>query len=330
MARTKILRQGIRTLLQAKSGKIHTILAFNYHRIGNIDPLNPYHAIHTIDYKLFRQQIKWLSWLGNFIALDKIQHSQVSNGLHYILTFDDVSRTVLSTQKHLEQHTIPYAICPCTEITHMGFGIADKLNFVLRYGISDEILAVAQRLLNKGDFAVHTIADIRQIIKADQTDPQYVEQAFIDPLLHQSPVQPCSADQAYLSWQDIKHHFLQNPLATIVNHGQRHLNFHGHSTKAIEEDITNSIDDFKRNLQFQPKYFAVPYGKYTPQLATRLTNILASYGYQAILWVKEATNVFKTTQIPTMVQLLRIHTPTTLARFVKILLWSLGQQWQAA
>ena len=124
-------------LLFFKANKYSIIL--NYHRIGNFDPKNPFHRLHTISLSTFKLQIKFCSLIGKFVSLDDIYNSKLSSKLSFCITFDDVSNSIYSAIKWLDKKKIPFAICPCQQITEESLGWRDKVYFI-------------EKFLDKGDW----------------------------------------------------------------------------------------------------------------------------------------------------------------------------------
>ena len=125
-------------LIFFKKNKFSIIL--NYHRIGNIDNNNPFHLLHTVSLSTFKLQIRICSLIGNFVSLNDINNSNLKSKINFCITFDDVSSSVYDALKWLNKNRIPFAICPCQQITENSLGWRDKVYFIEKFVDKREIL----------------------------------------------------------------------------------------------------------------------------------------------------------------------------------------------
>jgi len=108
-------------------------IILNYHRIGNIDPKNPFYRLHTISLSTFKLQVKICSLIGKFVSIEDIQNSKLNSKLSFCITFDDVSNSIYDAIKWLDKRNVPFAICPCQQITEESLGWRDKVYFIEKY-----------------------------------------------------------------------------------------------------------------------------------------------------------------------------------------------------
>jgi len=263
------------------------VVALNYHRVGPADPEDPSAMLHTVGEAAFRRQVAVMSAIGRFVSLDEVYEARGLGRLNFLLSFDDVSRTVLSAADFLDGRSIPYAVCPCAQITERGYGVRDKVYWIVRRLSPEEIFeAVAaqtgrQALPEPPDFSFY------RFTKQAGCDPGWMERQIIDPLFGRIPgAQAGIVDaRAYLTWEELRSRFLGNPLVTVVNHGYSHAPMADMSPEELAAEVDRSGQAFRRNLDLAPAYFAVPFGGPTPSLVQRLGGVVRGAGYRGILWV---------------------------------------------
>ena len=54
------------------------------------------------------------------------------DGNNFIIAFDDVSSSIKEITPFLFDNKIPFVISPCTGITSNGYGIRDKVYFIIK------------------------------------------------------------------------------------------------------------------------------------------------------------------------------------------------------
>ena len=69
----KTLKKTVRLFINKE---IKFVFVFNFHRIGNVDPKNPFHKLHTVGEKLFKTQMLFLSFFGKFVSLEEIRNNK--------------------------------------------------------------------------------------------------------------------------------------------------------------------------------------------------------------------------------------------------------------
>ena len=115
---------------------------------------------------------------------------------------------------------------------------------------------------------------------------------IIEPLFKKIPRSRIVNDdrRAYLSWEDIRTHFLKNKLVTIANHSSEHLNMTRLSKEEVDKDVKLSQKLFSEQLSMEPKYYAVPFGHVKKNILYNLNYTLRTYRYHGIFWVTNGYN----------------------------------------
>ncbi len=221
----------------------------------------------------------------------------------------------------LESRAIPYAIGPCTELAQEGLGVRDKVYFIIKHYSERELW---QR--TRHEFGATTVPDLDafsfyRFSKSPIIHPEIMEEKLITPLFEAIPnvTGQLRQDEAYLNWQEIKQLSRRTTLVTILNHSHRHVNMSALSAAEIKKDVGRSIDHFRRYLQYEPSYYAVPFGSVSQTLAYDLTTTLRDYNYKGVLWVAGGSNKIKRPYRAQLIHLSRIHAPTTMRRFITTL-----------
>lgn len=308
-----------------KRSEFKLVFIFNYHRIGKIDPNNPFHILHTVSENVFKKQINFLSLFGKFVSLDDIRNYDSLSKINFAISFDDVSKSILNIKPYLQAKLIPYAIAPNTSITENGFGVRDKVYFIIKNINDKEILDFVRKKMEKKYNIKENNFSFYRFTKSDQVDPSLIEKEIITPLFESIPngEKLLKSDDAYLSWNDIEEHYLGDNFVTIVNHGDLHVNMSKLSREQVFNELNNSIHKFENHLNIRPEYFAVPFGHITQNLLIDLNDSLRKNKYKGVLWVNGGGNILRNKYESQMFHLSRIHTPTTFVKFLKNLLFSL-------
>jgi peptidoglycan/xylan/chitin deacetylase (PgdA/CDA1 family) len=306
----------IAKVLLSKKEKL--VFLFNFHRIGTVNKKNPFYILHTVSEKLFRIQIRFLSLFGEFVSLNDIRDYENLSKINFSVTFDDGSSTVLKIIPYLREKSIPYAICLSTEVLEKGYGIRDKVYMIINNIDENKLFDFVEQKIGKQIGVDKDNFSFYHITKDARLDSSFVENEIINPLFKtiNNWEKIIEDEKPYFSIDDIKKNFVDDALATIVNHGDRHFNMTNSSNEEIEEDMQRSMDKFKKYFSIEPKYYAVPFGSITQNLLINLTNILREYNYQGIMWVNNSGNIIKNKYKAQLLQLTRIHNPTSFARII--------------
>jgi peptidoglycan/xylan/chitin deacetylase (PgdA/CDA1 family) len=318
----KTLKKTVRLFINKE---IKFVFVFNFHRIGNVDPKNPFHKLHTVGEKLFKTQMLFLSFFGKFVSLEEIRNNKNLSKLNFALTFDDGSRSILKVIPFLRKRNIPYGICLCTEILEKGYGTRDKVYIIIQKIKKEKLYDfVKEKMGNTWNIPMEEFS-FYHFSKSNNRDVSFIEDKIINPLFEtiDDTAKIIEMEQPYFTIDDIKKHFIGDKLATIVNHSHRHINQANSTYEEIKKDIQTSIDIFSKDLNFTPVYYAVPFGTVKQNLLVNLTNILRENNYRGILWVSCNSNIIKNKYESQMMQLTRIHNAKSYTEIIKTLIISL-------
>ena len=303
------------TLLLKNNEKL--IICLNYHRIGSVDKNNPFHRLHTVNLNLFKFQILFLKLFGNFVSPAQIKDYANLSNINFCITFDDVSVTVLKIKSFLESRKIPYSIAPCIKITENGYGDRDKVYFVDHYIDKQTIYDFTANVL-KDDFnEPFESFSFYKFTKNSNYDLKLVHELITEKLFNKidNKFLKNFHERNYLSWNDLKTHFINNDLVTIINHSYSHNNFENSRFDDINHDLILSIKKFKEELNFTPNFYAVPFGQPTENLTYDLTYLLRENNYSGIFWVTGNSNMYKSKLNNQLLHINRIHVPTSVLYF---------------
>ena len=307
-----------------KSNKISIVL--NYHRIGSVDPQNPFHRLHTVFLPTFKLQIKLCSLIGKFVSLDEIVDSNLKTRLSFSITFDDVSFSSYEALKWLNSQNIPFAICPCQSITENGVGWRDKVYFIEKYLRNEDALKEVRDkfpLVNVNSNEKFYGLSKNKIFDQTEMIEGVVEKLFEKALL---------VDETY---QHTKNYFNASDLVKIkgefksleiVNHSISHANLSQFSIDRLTSEI-EGCDKFLGNLLgVTPKYFCVPFGGFESQLAIKLCEGSRLNNKKAILWVANQFNLDIGAKKSKIKQFARFHTSTSVVGLLKQIVLSFCKQ----
>jgi len=290
------------------------VVILNYHRIGLTDSTNPLHRLHAVGSDVFLEQLAYLQRRGRIVSLEDVRLSRGLGPLNFALTFDDVPADALNGVGILEKRGIPFALSVCGHLASTGWGVRDKVYCILQY-------------LDQAEVERHVRAHLptaRQgekisfyhLTKQPDLDPELVREILIEPLFARvADRSEPYLRHAYLSWQDIRDRFACHPLATLADHSWQHGNLASYERDQLDVEIVRSRHTFSRELGRPPAYFAVPFGRFTQVLALDLITPLQRLGYRGVLWIGKAGNSIHGPYDSQIIQLTRLHAPTTAAGF---------------
>jgi peptidoglycan/xylan/chitin deacetylase (PgdA/CDA1 family) len=292
------------------------VVILNYHRLGPTDPRNPLHRLHAVDTDVFLEQLAYLEQRGRIVSLDDVRLSRRLGPLNFAVTFDDVPMDALNGVDVLENRGIPFALSICGHLASNGWGLRDKVYCILHYLDEAEIERHVRAHLPATQVQAGKIS-FYHLTKQPDLDPGLVREVLIEPLFAKvaDRAEP-HLRHAYLSWQDIRDRFTCHPLATIADHSWLHDNLAAYDLDQLEAEIARSHEIFSRELGQPPGYFAVPFGQLTQALAIDLITPLQRLGYHGVLWVGTVGNSIGGPYSAQIIQLTRLHAPTTLAGFI--------------
>ena len=285
------------------------LVGLNYHRVGNRDPANPYHRLHTVARAVFEAQITHAATRGRFVTLDDVAAGRLSDGISFLLTFDDVSATLADVRSWLADRRVPFHICPTTGITTDGFGTRDKVNWIIDRLDPAVVTAMVTAVFGP-NVAAHE--SFYHLTKAPDRSPETIERTLIEPLFECVLArEPEFESGAYLSWADIADGY-----TNIINHSAAHRRMDLMDEAAIAAEIAASEAVFAAEISTVPIDFAVPFGEFDQGLAQRLDTVLGPLGYRAILWVERCANLISGSPLADRpFHLGRLHAALSLSKF---------------
>tara|TARA_B100000925_G_C22009710_1_gene475639 strand:- start:1675 stop:3618 length:1944 start_codon:yes stop_codon:yes gene_type:complete len=292
-----------------KGRKFSIIL--NYHRIGNIDPKNPFHRLHTVSLSTFKLQIRICSLIGKFVSIDDIQNSKLNSKLSFCVTFDDVSSSIYNAIKWLDEKNIPFAICPCQQITEETLGWRDKVYFIEKYLDKKDIIKKIKESFPEISFnEENSFYSLSKDLKFDQYK---MINDVVNPFYNKinSKIIEKNSEKNYFNSGELVN--LKNQLKNIkfVNHSYSHANLTQLNTQQLFKEI-DSCDKFLKNLlNEKPSYFAVPFGGFNFYLCVRLNEAARMSNKRAIFWVANRINLDVGYKPNKVKQFCRFHTSTS-------------------
>lgn len=288
-------------------GAPHTVVAVNYHRIGTPQPGNPLHRLHSIDEPTFRAQLAHLRSRGPVVSLDQARRCEDLAELNFIVTFDDAPLSAITGIDIMSEQGLPMAISVCGHLAEHGHGTRDLVYCIEQLADPEVIRQVVNAWLGQ----LPEIS-IYHLTKRDDLHPAAVKTHLIDPLFEtiRDAATPLLAKPAYLGWEAIAN-AAENPLVTVVNHGWSHANVARFSSRELQTDIDNCHQALSKATGRAPRYFAVPFGRISQALAYDLVEQLTHRGYDGLLWVGEPATRLRGQYRHQLLQLTRLHTPTT-------------------
>jgi hypothetical protein len=292
------------------------VVIVNYHRIGPTDPSNPLHRLHAVNTDVFLEQLAYLGQHGRIVSLEDVRLSRGLASLNFALTFDDVPTDALSGVRILKERGLPFALSICGHLASMGWGLRDKVYCILKYLDSTEIERFTRPHLPSALLQQETFS-FYHLTKRPDLDPELVREVLIEPLFARvvDRAEPYLS-HAYLSWQDVRDLFTDDPLATLADHSWHHDNLAAYGRDQLDVEVIQSRHTFKRELGRPPAYFTVPFGRFTQALALDLITPLQRLGYHGVLWVGEVGTTIRGPCNAQIIQLTRLHAPTTAAGFI--------------
>ncbi|MBB2749287.1 UNVERIFIED_ORG: peptidoglycan/xylan/chitin deacetylase (PgdA/CDA1 family) [Microbispora rosea subsp. rosea] len=288
------------------------VIAVNYHRIGAIDTANPFHRLHTVDAGVFAQQVDWMQRHGAVISLDQVRSGRELAELNFVVCFDDVPVSARRGIDLLRERGLPVTISPCGHLAEHGAGTRDKVYAIEQLAPAEAIRAhLAGLLPSAGENA-----SFYHLTKSAELNPHWVRTELIDPLFStiEAQAQPLLAQRGYLAWPELRE-LAADELVTVANHTLTHDNLAALSRSALEEEITRSHALFTERMGFPARYFTVPFGRFTPELALDCLQVLTAADYAGILWVGPAGLTVTGPYRHQVLNLSRLHSASTLEDF---------------
>ena len=307
----------------------HTVIVANYHRIGAVDPTNPLHRLHTVPTDVFAAQVDHIQSHGKVVSLDDVRTCRGLSDVNFVITFDDVPAAAMDGISVLLERDLPLTLSVCSQLANNGWGTRDKVYCIDTYADPDHVARAVRAVLP------HTAGpdpiSFYHLTKSDDLDPDLVTSKLIDPLFAgiESHASPFLDGNGYLSWQQIRD-LAASPLVTVANHTDSHTNLAATPGDRLADEIRAAHTQIARHIGRPPRYVAVPFGRYQQRLAIDCIEILHPLNYHGILWVGQVANLVRAPYEHQLLQLTRLHTPTTLDDFVAQLATVLDTRLDAA
>ncbi|MBF0368996.1 MAG: polysaccharide deacetylase family protein [Magnetococcales bacterium] len=313
-----------RFLGRLKESKQTFLLGLNYHRIGSVDRNNPFHQLHTVHPFIFKLQIRIVGRFAGFVSLGDILEGNLPNRFNAFITFDDTSSSVRRITPWLRTKGIPYAICPCVEITEQGFGVRDQVYWIIAKLSPERIRRQVAQALGEEEALRLDASSFYRYSKGHHPHPDVMRQQVITPLFQEllEAHPDIGSEGAYLSWDAIEREYRYDSLATLANHSLGHGNMGLFSQEQVREDVALSHHVFQKRLDgFTPSIFAVPFGTYGNPLAYDLSLVARELKYRLVLWVSDVAHVVDDTVTHHHIRHLgRLHVSPSLGVFIRQLI----------
>jgi peptidoglycan/xylan/chitin deacetylase (PgdA/CDA1 family) len=281
------------------------VIGVNYHRIGDVDPANPYHRLHTVSGDAFSRQLDWMLTQGKIVSLDQVRAAKGLAGINFVLCFDDVPVSALAAVDHLRARGIPLTLSPAGLPTDLGLGSRDRVYAIERYAAPE---AIATHVATRLPEAANLGASFYHLTKSANIAPEKIRAQLIDPLYAtvEEAAAPYFAERGYLSWPQLQE-LARDPLVTVANHTYLHHNLSALDADAVQQEVHRSHAHFTERMGSAARYFTVPFGRLTQELALDLQDPLTSAGYAGILWVGSGGITIHAPYKHQVLHLMRLH-----------------------
>lgn len=281
------------------------VIGVNYHRIGEVDAANPYHRLHTVSEDVFARQLDLMLDLGQVVSPDQVRSGDALADVNFVLCFDDVPVSALTAINQLRANGIPLTLSPAGLLADTGLGSRDKVYAIEKYAepraIADHIAAHLPEASGLGTFY--------QLTKSAALDPKAVATQLIDPLYAtvEASAAPYFAEPGYLPWPELRE-LAGDPLVTVSNHTYQHDNLAALGADAVRKEVNRSHAHFRQRMGTEARYFTVPFGRLTQEVALDLQDPLTALGYVGTLWVGPAGVTVHAPYDHQLLHLVRLHT----------------------
>lgn len=196
------------------------------------------------------------------IASDKIcEYIKSGNKKKFfVFTFDDGYKDNFTNALPVfEKHNVPFTIFVASDFPN-------KKAIMWWYGLEELVQQNERIVLNNGqeyfcktfDEKNKVFCELRsEILKIEQTHlfdelPKMFSAYQIDWRKY--------CDELCMTWNDVAE-LVKNSLVTIGAHTAHHYNLHAlHTEKDVQNEISEGIAEFKKNINFVPTVFAYPFG----------------------------------------------------------------------
>lgn len=290
------------------------VIAVNYHRVGAVDPANPYHRLHTVPTDVFAAHLDWMRSCGPIVSPDDVREARDLADVNFVVSFDDVPVAALDTVRTLLDEGMPVTISPCGQLADHGLGTRDKVYAIEALTPAEEIRAHVAAVLKGTE---HERTPFYELTKSDRLRPDRVRATLIEPLYARvrDRARHWFDERGYLAWEQIRA-LSAHPLVTVANHTRGHDNLDALTRDALERELWDSHAHFTRNLGRPGRYLTVPFGRLTQELALDCLPTLVDLDYHGILWVGPAGLTVHGPYRHQLLNLPRLHANPTLAGFI--------------
>ena len=308
-----------RVLAEWRTGTPYLVLSF--HRVGDADPANPFRHLDTISPDSFRTTLRLARSLFEIVPLPELATpARRARRPRLAITFDDLSRTVLTTALPiLEELQLPATMFPGARHADHGHGWRDLVYYLLDH--PELAPAIEQRVAAAlGAEAVQQLRTEGLYRWTKRLDPgtERIERDVLRPVMadHQGAFDALVARyQPYMSWADLAS-VAQHPLLTIGSHGNIHHDYRGLSNAEIRRDVTTACARVFEKLGFHPQHFALPFGGLDQRVWQTLDHLLPSLGVKTASWCSPYANTNPRPDAP-LLHISRINASAALVRTLR-------------
>lgn len=282
-----------------------TVIGVNYHRIGDVDPANPYHRLHTVPEDVFARQVDWMLTQGKIVSPDQVRVGDGLADVNFVLCFDDVPVSALTAVNQLRADGLPLTLSPAGLLTDSGLGSRDKVYAIEKFAAPE---AIAQHVATHLPEAAALGGAFYHLTKSADLAPEKVHTQLIDPLyaIVEEAASPYFAERGYVTWPQLQE-LARDPLVTVSNHTYLHDNLSALDAEDVRREVDRSHAHFRQRMGADARYFTVPFGRLTQELALDLQDPLAALGYAGILWVGSAGVTIHAPYEHQVLHLMRLH-----------------------
>lgn len=291
-------------------------MAVNYHRVGVVDAGNPLHRLHTVSAEVFAAQLEHMQRQGDIVSLDDVRSGRDLAEMNFIISFDDVPVAAMTGIQMMLDRRLPVTVSVCTQLASHGWGMRDKVYCVDRYA-EPEMVNVAMRDAFPEMADPDSEHSFYRFTKREDIDPERMADSLVNPLFERiEPLtRPFLDGTAYLSWPVIRE-LAENPLVTIANHTENHLNLVAMPRQRVYDEIVKAHHQISEQVGDPPTYLTIPFGGLNQRLAIDCIDVVHPLNYRGILWVGRVAILITGRYDSQLLQLTRLHAPPSLQELV--------------
>ncbi|MFE4515840.1 polysaccharide deacetylase family protein [Kitasatospora sp. NPDC056783] len=290
---------------------VPVVIGVNYHRVGTVDPADPFHRLHTVATRVFEAQLAWMLDHGTLVSPDRVRDAADLDAVNFVVCFDDVSVSALPHIRALVDAGLPVTVSPAGLLADRGNGHRDRVYAIERLVAPQAIAAHVRRVIpGRADEPFYYLT------KAADLDPHWVRRELVAPLLDRIPdrAAPLLARRGYLSWQQLRP-LARDQLVTVANHTWSHDNLEALPTPDLNREILDGDAAIRRHLGIAPRYLTLPFGHFSRQVALESLKCLSEHDYRGLLWVAKAGITVSGRDHAQALHLPRLRAATTIEEF---------------